>query len=98
MDPRRIITSAIWALVIMAISVVGNFAQVGFPSPGRHVAGFAALLALPGQWAVLLLGLGHGPEGFPRHEDLEPYLLTFLFWWGVIHGGRVLWAQLRSRE
>jgi hypothetical protein len=87
---KQRLTSAIWALVITAISLVGSHLEIGFTSPGRRLAHFASLPALPGAWVVALLGLGHGPDGFPTQEDVLPYLLTFLLWWGVIHGARTL--------
>lgn len=95
MKPR--FTSAIWALLITAISVAGSFLEIGFASPGRYLAHLASLPALPGAWAVAFLGLGHGPEGFPTQADVLPYLLTFLLWWGGIHGARVWWARGRTR-
>lgn len=93
----RIITSAIWALVITAISVVGSFPQIGFTSPAtRHIAHLASLPAYPGAYVMAVLGLGHGPDGLPNQHDLLGYVVvTFLLWWGVVHGARLLWAQLR---
>jgi hypothetical protein len=90
---RRIITSAILALAITAMSVVGSFAQIGFPSPRRHLAHLASLPAVPGAFVVAMLGLGHGPEGFPTHRDVPTYVLTFLLWSGVIYGARVWWSS-----
>lgn len=97
MRPR--ISSAIWALLITAISVAGYFHQLGHSSSGQRLAQLAFLPALPAMWAVAFLGLGHGPDGFPNDTDVLPHILTFLLWWGVIHGARIWWrAHLRARR
>jgi hypothetical protein len=96
MNPRRIITSAIGALVITAMSVVASFEQSGFPSARRHLADLASLPALPGAFVVAALGVGHGPGGMPNDRDvLVVYVLTFLLWWGVICRARVWWTSLK---
>jgi hypothetical protein len=90
MNTRRIITSAILALVITAMSVVGTFAVIEFPSPGgRRVAHLASMAARPAAYVVAVLGLGHGPHGLPNQRDVLVYVLTFLLWWGGIYGARV---------
>jgi hypothetical protein len=91
---RRIITSAILALVITAMSVVGTFAVIEFPSPGRRrLAYLASLAARPGGYVVAMLGLGSGPNGLPNQRDVLMYVLTFLLWWGGIYGARVWWTS-----
>ena len=89
---KKVITSAILALVITAMSVVGSFAQIGFATPGRRLAHLASLPALPGAFVVAMLGLGHGPNGLPNQRDVLVYVLTFLLWWGGIYGARVWWT------
>jgi hypothetical protein len=93
MNPRRIITSAIWALAITALSVWGSFAQIGFATPGRRLAHLASLPALPGAFVVAMLGLGSGPNRLPNQRDVLVYVLTFLLWWGGIYGARVWWKS-----
>jgi hypothetical protein len=90
---RRIITSAILALAITVMSIWGSFAEIGFPSPDRHLAHLASLANLPGAFVIALLGLGHGPDGFPNHDDVSMYVLTFLMWWGAIYGVRAWWTS-----
>jgi hypothetical protein len=95
MNPRRIVTSAILALVITAMTAVGSSAEIGFPSARRHLAQLASLPAYPAAYVVAVLGLGHGPDGFPNHFDVWMYLFTFLLSWGGIYGARVWWTSLK---
>jgi hypothetical protein len=86
---------------ITAIAIWGSYAQIGFPTPGRRIAHYASLPAIPAAFAVAMLGLGSGPEGFPNQEDVHVYVLTFLLWWAAIHLARSWLSKrvtLRSRS
>ena len=82
---KAALTSAICAAGITALSVAGNLAAIGPASTARRLAAAAALPAIPGQIAAAFLGLGHGAHGFPSHRDVEPYVLTFFLWWGILY-------------
>jgi hypothetical protein len=79
------LTTAICAAGITGLSAIGSLAAIGPASAGRRLAAAAALPAIPGQIAAAFLGLGHGAHGFPSHRDVEPYILTFFLWWGILY-------------
>ena len=82
---KLLVVTAIGASVITGLSVIGNFAAISVDSPGRRLAVVAALPAVPGQIAAAFLGIGHGAHGFASHRDVEPYIVTFVLWWGLLH-------------
>lgn len=99
MNPRRIITSAILALVMTAMAAVGSSAGIGLPSARSHLAHLASMPAFPAAYVVAVLGLGDGPHGLPNRFDVWMYLFTFLLSWVGICGVRVWWTFLeRSSE
>lgn len=51
--------SAILALAITAVAIMGNFALQDYPSRGQGIVHLASLLALPGRVVAWLLGFGH---------------------------------------
>lgn len=93
---KSYVTTAIWAVLIAGLSVIGCFAAIGFPTPGRRLAGLACVPAIPGQLVAAFLGIGHGPDGFPTQEDVAPYIFTFFLWWGLLHFARTWWRRRRT--
>jgi hypothetical protein len=91
----RHVTSAIFAGLITAISAWGLFAQIGFVTPMRRLAAVASLPAVPGIIVAALVGLGHGPDGWPHHRDPALYVFTFLIWWVVLDLGQRWWQRRR---
>jgi hypothetical protein len=80
--------SAILALAITAVSLVGNLIVTDHATRRNGIPRLALLLSLPGQVIAWLLGFGHAAHNVPCQDDAIPYLLTFLFWWVAIHIAR----------
>jgi hypothetical protein len=62
------------------------FAFVGLRTDRRStLAGVATLLVFGGATIAVFVGRGQGAHGMPNEQDVEPYLFTFLLWWGVLY-------------
>lgn len=48
-------------------------------------AGVATLLVFAGATLAAFFGRGQGAHGMPSERDVEPYLFTFLLWWGFLY-------------
>lgn len=90
---KLLVTTAVCAGVITIVSVIGNFAAIGFPTAGRRLAMVAAIPSIPGDLVAAFLGIGHGPDGFPTQEDMAPYAFTFLLWWVLFYFACRWWAR-----
>jgi hypothetical protein len=90
---RTLVVTAVCAAAITGLSVVGNLVVVRHPSPGLRPAIFAALLSLPGGLLTGVLGMGHGPDGFPTQNDIVAYVFTFLLWWGSLYLSGRWWVR-----
>src|SRR5262245_19637682 len=88
MEPRT--NSAVLALAITAVAIMGNFAVTDYPSHKNGIPSLASLLAIPGRVVAWWLGFGHAPHHTLCQEDIGPYLITFLIWWGGIYGARAM--------
>jgi hypothetical protein len=94
---RRHITSAVWAAVITALSVVPASVWPPVLSTTLHYLGtlgeFVPMLAV---YALVIAGRTGGPEGLPPIP--ESILLTFVLWWVIVEVARALWRRLRGRD
>jgi hypothetical protein len=91
---KSLLMTALCAGVITGLSIWGHFAAIGSRSPGRWFAILAALPSVPGDLVAAFIGIGHGPDGFPTHADMVPYVFTFLLWWGFLY---FIWSWRRQR-
>jgi hypothetical protein len=92
---RRLLTSALWAGVIVAIGVYGTLAQIGTVGSEGWPAQIAAAPVVPAFFIAAVLGLGRGAHDFPTHEDVAPYLIAFVLWWVVIDQTRAWLGRRR---
>jgi hypothetical protein len=80
---KRHVKSALIAGAITAVSGIAFF--LGMTRSMEWLIAATYPLNLPGLFLTYLLGLGSGGDvGAVLHTDLTQYVLTFLFWWGVL--------------
>ena len=91
---KHYLVSVLWAGLITGISIAGMFLEIGRVAPAGQIAALASSLAWPGFYVAALLGLRGGADGHPGL--VEMWVLTFVFWWGLIALGRAGWRAMRQ--
>ena len=67
-------------------AVITVLAFIGLRMDRRSTfAGVATLLVFAGATFAMFFGRGQGAHGMPNEHDVEPYLFTFLLWWGFLY-------------
>lgn len=72
--------SAILALAITAVSLVGNLIVTDHATRRNGIPRLALLLSLPGQVIAWLLGFGHAAHNVPCQDDAIPRVDLVSLW------------------
>ena len=72
--------TGVCASLIAVISVIGKNMDTR-----SAVAGLARLLTFGGDILAAFLGLARGAHGFPKEDDVAPYLFTIFLWWAFLY-------------
>jgi hypothetical protein len=87
---RLVGTSALWAGLITALSVLAATSTYKLPTSLQGLGSLGAYVVAPAFFALVYAGR-RGPGGMPAMGDAVA--LTFLGLWAVVYAARVVWRR-----